>query len=862
MRIVEIRDEIVSIRSSISNAFISFAEMTVSAVAIITDVERSGKRVIGYGFHSNGRYAQRDILRRRLVPRLLAAAPEQLLTERGDNFDPFKAWDVMMKNEKPGGHGERSVAVGAIDMALWDLVGKLEEKPLYQVLAERGGDRAADEHVSIYAAGGYYYPGKELEGLRQELEGYREQGYTEFKIKIGGVPLEQDIERIEAALEIAGSGSALAVDANGRFDRDTALAYGEALAPFGLKWYEEPGDPLDYDLLAQVAAATKTPLATGENLFSHQDTRNLIRYGGLDPERDILQMDPTLSYGLVEYLRTVDVLRESGWSLSRCVPHGGHQLALHVAAGIGLGGSESYPGVFEPFGGFADDLPIVDGTVRVPDAPGVGIELKGDLMDIFSQLAGTWAIAALALICLVFGAQPTPAAEPSTRNVVLVVSDDQGQDAGCYGNPAIKTPNMDRLAADGTLFTHAFCTTASCSASRSVILTGLYNHRTAQYGHEHTYHHFRTYGDIKSLPVLLTEAGYRTARIGKYHVGPEDVYRFDVALPGSARNPVEMARNCRGFLSAKDARPFFLYFCTADPHRSGGFFKDAPHAPNRFGNKPRGETYPGVERQTYRPQDVVVPPYLPDTPVCRAELAQYYESVSRVDQGLGLLMELLKQTGHWENTLFIYISDHGIAFPGAKTTCYEPGLRSPCIIRHPGVKQRGITSRAMISWVDLTPTILDYAGGRPQTEPPLQGRSFLGVIGMENPAGWDEVYASHTFHEITMYYPMRVVRERRYKLIWNIAYGLTYPSASDLWESPTWLDIYAKGPKAIYGKRTVEAYRHRPEWELYDLEQDPHEIHNLAEDREHTDVLARLKTKLRAFQEETRDPWRRKWRYE
>ena len=383
MKILAIRDETVSIQSELRNAFISFSEMTVSAVAIVTDIVRDGRPVVGYGFHSNGRYGQSGILRERMIPRLLKAPPEALL-------DPFEACRIMMANEKPGGHGERSVAVGTLDMALWDLAAKIEGKPLYRLLAERCGDGTGAPDVYVYAAGGYYYPGKGLAGLEDEVRGYLDLGYDTVKIKIGGAPLDEDLRRIEAVLPIVGGGKALAVDANGRFDRKTALRYAEALEPYKLKWYEEPGDPLDFKLLAEVAQASATPIATGENLFSFQDSRNLIRYGGLDRERDFLQMDPALSYGVVEYLRILEMLREHGWSARRCIPHGGHQMALHVAAGLGLGGNESYPGVFQPFGGFADGVPVERGRVRIPDAPGIGIEGKAELMKVFERISSCW----------------------------------------------------------------------------------------------------------------------------------------------------------------------------------------------------------------------------------------------------------------------------------------------------------------------------------------------------------------------------------------------------------------------------------------------------------------------------------------
>lgn len=386
MKITEIRDSVVSIRSELRNAFISFSEMTVSVVAIHTDMVRNGKPVIGYGFHSNGRYAQQGILRDRLIPRLLSADQRTLLDPTGENLDPHAAWRVMMSNEKPGGHGERSVAAGTLDMAIWDAVAKMEGKPLYRVLADRYNNGRADPDVYVYAAGGYYYPGKDHAALQREMQSYLDMGYTTVKMKIGGAPLAEDIERIEAVMSILPQDCDLAVDANGRFDTATALAYADALSAYSLKWYEEPGDPLDFELNAAVSERSKVPIATGENLFSVQDSRNLIRYGGMQPERDYLQMDPALSYGTVEYIRILDMLRENGWSPRRCIPHGGHQMALQIAAGLGLGGNESYPGIFQPFGGFADGVPVKNSRVTIPDAPGIGIEEKATLMDVYRAL--------------------------------------------------------------------------------------------------------------------------------------------------------------------------------------------------------------------------------------------------------------------------------------------------------------------------------------------------------------------------------------------------------------------------------------------------------------------------------------------
>lgn len=386
MRIVNVVEKAVPIKSEIRNAFIDFSQMTCSVVALVTDVVRDGKPVVGYGFNSNGRYAQGGLLRERFLPRLKGADPKALVNEAGDNLDPEKIWAVLMANEKPGGHGDRSVAVGVIDMAVWDAVAKIAGKPLYRYLADtyRGGE--ADSRVFVYAAGGYYYPGKDDRALQDEMRRYLGMGYSTVKMKIGGGAIDEDRRRIEAVLEVVGKGEALAVDANGRYDLKTAIAYAEMLKPYGLCWYEEAGDPLDFVLQAELAYHYDGPMATGENLFSMQDARNLIRYGGMRPDRDILQFDPALSYGLVEYRRTLAMLEENGWSARRCIPHGGHQFALNIAAGLGLGGNESYPDVFQPFGGFADDVAVENGMVGLPDSPGIGFERKANLWAVLKTL--------------------------------------------------------------------------------------------------------------------------------------------------------------------------------------------------------------------------------------------------------------------------------------------------------------------------------------------------------------------------------------------------------------------------------------------------------------------------------------------
>ena len=386
MRIVDLREVTVPIASPMANAYIDFSKMTLSLVAVVTDVTRDSRTVIGYGFNSNGRYGQGGLIRERFAPRLLEAEPKNLLNDAEDNLDPDRIRQVLMRNEKPGGHGERSVAVGTIDMAVWDATAKIAQKPLFRMLAERGG-LSADPRVFVYAAGGYYYPGKELSGLRAEMRSYLDRGYTVVKMKIGGADINEDRRRIEAVLDEIRGQAQLAVDANGRFNLETSIAYAKMLRQYPLFWYEEAGDPLDFALQAALAEFYPGPMATGENLFSHQDARNLLRYGGMRPDRDWLQFDCALSYGLCEYLRTLDVMKAAGWLPSRAIPHGGHQMSLNIAAGLGLGGNESYPDLFQPFGGFPDGVRVENGFIVMPELPGIGFEGKSDLIRVMRRLA-------------------------------------------------------------------------------------------------------------------------------------------------------------------------------------------------------------------------------------------------------------------------------------------------------------------------------------------------------------------------------------------------------------------------------------------------------------------------------------------
>jgi L-alanine-DL-glutamate epimerase-like enolase superfamily enzyme len=388
MRIVDIRECAIPLNSSIRNSSIDFSEMTTSVVAVLTDVVRDGKPVAGFAFNSTGRYACGAAMRARFIPRVLGADPKSLLDEDEQNFDAGKILAAMMQREKSGGHSERSIGIGTIEVAVWDAVAKIAGKPLHRLLAERyNGGRIAGK-VFCYVGGGWYFPGQTVKDLQDEMRRHLDAGYTMVKMKVGGLPLADDVRRVEAVKSILPAGAQLAVDANSKFGRDEALAYAEALAPFGLRWFEEPCDPLDYALLAEIAGNYAPPLSTGENLFSTQDVENLVRFGGLRPERnDVIQVDPPQAYGIVQYARTVGMLERHGWPRSALFPHGGNQMSLAIAGGFGLGGAESYPGVFGAFGGFADDARLDGGYLTMSERPGIGFEGQSALYAIMRELA-------------------------------------------------------------------------------------------------------------------------------------------------------------------------------------------------------------------------------------------------------------------------------------------------------------------------------------------------------------------------------------------------------------------------------------------------------------------------------------------
>ena len=387
MRIVDIRETAIPLKSKLANSSFDFTEMTTSVVAVITDVMRGGKPVCGFAFNSTGRYACGAQMRARFIPRILSADPDTLVDVRGQ-FDPAKILACMMKREKAGGHSERSIAVGTIELAVWDALAKIAEKPLHHLLAERFNDGKVAEKVSCYVGGGWYWPGQTVQDLQDEMRRHLDAGYAMVKMKVGGLPLDEDLRRLEAVLAVVGAGERLAVDANCKFDRDEALRYAKALSAFRLRWFEEPCDPLDFALMSELAGVYDPPLATGENLYSTQDVENLVRFGGFRAGHDVIQIDPPQAYGITQFARTVAMLERRGWPRASLFPHGGNQMSLAIAASFGLGGAESYPGVFGDFGGFADDARIENGAIALSGRPGIGFEGQAGLYRIMRELAG------------------------------------------------------------------------------------------------------------------------------------------------------------------------------------------------------------------------------------------------------------------------------------------------------------------------------------------------------------------------------------------------------------------------------------------------------------------------------------------
>ena len=436
--------------------------------------------------------------------------------------------------------------------------------------------------------------------------------------------------------------------------------------------------------------------------------------------------------------------------------------------------------------------------------------------------------------------QQAAAQQKRPRNVLLCIADDLGCFLPSYDDPNAVMPNIERLAGEGTRFSNAYCTTASCSASRSVILSGLYNHANGQYGHAQTEHHFSYLPKVVPFTQLLKKSGYATGYIAKLHVAPEDRFGWDLADPMGSRDVWRMSQVAKKFIQDAGSKPWYLHCGFHDPHRAG----------DGFANK----EWPNVKRLRLDPAKIKVPSWLPDNALTREDLVEYYEACNRFDQGVGFMLDVLRESGQAENTMVLVMADHGAPFPNGKTTAYEAGLHVPLIVRCPEVKERGVVNHALTNWADIMPSILEWTGVK-GPEYALHGRSWLPILGQSDPAGWDRAYFSHTFHEVIDYYPMRGVRTREYKYIHNLFHQVQYPQATDLWASKTWQSVRKQGPNAMAGKRSAKAFLHRDAEELYDIRKDPDEVHNLAKSPEHQSVLQQLRADTMAFRERTDDFW-------
>ncbi|MBF0197996.1 MAG: sulfatase [Planctomycetes bacterium] len=486
-------------------------------------------------------------------------------------------------------------------------------------------------------------------------------------------------------------------------------------------------------------------------------------------------------------------------------------------------------------------------------------------------------------LCLLIGVALLGASpiEAKAKNVVLIVADDLGFQQGCYGDTMAQTPAIDRLAQEGVRFTNSYCTSSSCSASRSVILTGLYNHATGHYGHSHSWFHFSTYESVRSLPLLMKEAGYRTVHVGKYHLAPKQVYHFDNYLSeedpkkfNRNRNTVKMANAVGDWIGESSKKPFFVYYCPYDPHH--GPPKKRKRDPfDNINEKPN--PYKPTKRTTYDPKKVECPWWLNDEPRSRFEYAEYYQAVNRVDQGVGRLVKILKEKGLYEDTIIIFTSDNGPPFPGAKTTLYQPGSNVPMIIRAPGTKRIGEVTESVTSHVNIVPTILDYCGitpGKGYALKPVEageepddskkvaymnhGKSMMPVLNAEPKEGWDEAFLSHSFHQLDWYNPMRSLRQGKFKYYYNINHLLPQPFVLKYFDAKGY---QGKGKEfsQVIGGKPIQVFIKRSRHELYNLDKDPMELNNLINNPEYGAVLSKMKDRTRELQRETSDPWVNQW---
>ncbi|KAK0058190.1 N-sulfoglucosamine sulfohydrolase [Biomphalaria pfeifferi] len=477
------------------------------------------------------------------------------------------------------------------------------------------------------------------------------------------------------------------------------------------------------------------------------------------------------------------------------------------------------------------------------------------------------------------------------RNVLLFVGDDAGFETQVYNNSVCKTPGLMALAQRGIIYQNAFTSVSSCSPSRSSILTGLPQHQNGMFGLHNGVHNFNSFDGIQSLPVLLQKAGIRTGIIGKKHVGPESVYTFDFAVTEEQVSVNKAGRNitfmkemvAQFFRNVSQDQPFFLYIAFHDPHRCGSTNPEFGEFCEKYGNGQAGMgIIPDWKPTLYSPDEVIVPYFVPDTPAARQDIAAQYTSVDRMDQGIQLIMKELENQGHLNDTLVMFTSDNGIPFPNGRTNVYNSGIAVPFILSSPeDTSSWGKTNDSLITLLDVVPTVLDWFNlsypnytleGNAVT---LTGTSLLpttsasdnfttdvdtGNIAQKKLTSRlerDFVFASHSLHEVTMYYPMRSLLSSRFHLIHNVNFKMPFPIDQDFFVSPTFQDILnrTKYNLPLHWFKTLKEYYYREQWELYDLAQDPKETVNVAKMEQYSNVLTTLQMYLNQWLNVTSDPW-------
>jgi len=418
--------------------------------------------------------------------------------------------------------------------------------------------------------------------------------------------------------------------------------------------------------------------------------------------------------------------------------------------------------------------------------------------------------------CAILGADQRP-------NFVIIIADDMAwNDCGAYGHPHIRTPNIDRLAAEGMRFEAAFLTCSSCSPSRASILTGRYPHATGA-----AELHQPVPADQLLFTSVLRKAGYFTAACGKWHLGPAVVEQFDVVKQGGGDGaygfwlPTLRAR-------PKD-RPFFFWLASTDPHR--------PYRPDTIPNP-------------HTPEDVVVPPFLPDVPEVRKDLALYYDEITRLDTYVGYVLEELEHQGVADNTVVLFISDNGRPFPRCKTTVYDSGVRTPLIVRWPAKVAPGSVCRSLVSSVDIAPTVLELAGLPPAGS--FQGTSFAPLLADPTQKTRQYVFAEHNWHDYMAF--ERAVRSERYLYLFNALIDKNASPPADAVRSPTYQTMIRLHKEGKLPPQQSQCFQvPRAGEELYDVQADPYHLHNLADDPKYADTLEHLRNVLAKWRKQTAD---------